>query len=508
MNNTERLWKEISVAALLGTQRRPFQPELASGDLGAVLTTSPDVESERVLLRAAAITALHRRAGRLPALAEPAFPPACPADEWPRCSPQAGMILDQILGGGRSTLLSEWVMAAANHRQRCREEYLPWLLDQQKILQTIPRPVLLAVLGERGRWLAAQNPEWNAYVAYPDETIWHEGQRKQRLAYLTDLRAKDPAQARALLEATWGQESPAERTAFLSVLSQALSMADEPFLETALDDRYKDVRQTAASLLARLPQSRLSKRMTGRATRLLGWKSGLLRSTLTVVLPEECDAAMQRDGISARVPAGIKLGEKAFWLAQILASVPPTTWSTAWNRRPDQIVEAVHKHEWQEALLEGFSKAAVLHQDEEWLEACVNYHYMRNNSTALNALFAELSNQTKERWMSALLRDNPSLSYDQPASSLLALCTFEWSTEMTQAVTTVICWTLQRGDLQPWRWERLLRDVGPYFHAGSLEPTIQRMAVALQKKSNGDSSVAGLLGTLEFRLALHRAFHS
>jgi len=118
-----------------------------------------------------------------------------------------------------------------------------------------------------------------------------------------------------------------------------------------------------------------------------------------------------------------------------------------------------------------------------------------------------LSNQIKERWMTALLRDNPSLSYDQPASSLLALCTFEWNAEMTQAVTTVICWTLQRGDLQPWRWERLLRDVGPYFHAGSLEPTIQRIAAALQKKSNGDSSVASLLGTLEFRLALHRAFH-
>lgn len=508
MNNTESLWKEISVAALLGTQRRPFQPEPAAGDLGAVLTASPDTESERLLLRAAAITALHRRAGRLPALAEPAALLPCPPDEWPRCSARAGVVLDQILSGSRAVLLGEWLAAAAEHHQRVREEHLALLLDQQKALQAVPRSVLLAVLGERGRWLAAQNPDWNAYVVYPDEAIWHEGQRKQRLAYLTDLRAQDPARARELLTATWEHESPAERAAFLAVLREGSGMADEPFLEAALDDRHKDVRQTAAGLLARMPQSRLSKRMAERAARLLGSKSGLLRSTLSVTLPEECSPAMQRDGIPARVPAGLKLGEKAFWLSQIIACVPPATWATAWNRRPDQILEAVHRHEWEEALLEGFSKAAVLHQDEEWLEAAIRYYSRRNHHAAMFALFADLNAPAKERWMTALMRENPSLSYDQPPSSLLALCTFAWSEALTQAVTTVICWTLQRGDMQPWRWERLLRDAAPYFEARSLETTIQRISTALQKKAGGDSSVENMLAMLEFRLGLHQAFLS
>ena len=42
-------------------------------------------------------------------------------------------------------------------------------------------------------------------------------------------------------------------------------MDDEPFLESALDDRSREVRQQAADLLTRLPDSRLALRMAERA---------------------------------------------------------------------------------------------------------------------------------------------------------------------------------------------------------------------------------------------------
>lgn len=516
----ETLWQEISVAALLGTQRKPFQPSPAAGALGRILSAAPPAvpegvsaaESvpdpaggERLLLRAAALAALHRRAGRLPPLKSPAFPAPAPAEEWPRCSPQAGRALQHILSGSPA-LLPEWVETAAAARQRAREEHLPALLDQQKALQSL-RHAVLPVLGARGRWLAAQNPDWSAFAANPDGRAWLEGQRIERLAYLEDLRAADPSAARELLATAWPQEPPADRLAFLQLLSDGLSMADEPFLETVLDDRRKDVRRVAAELLARLPGSGLVQRMTTRARVLLNWKSGLLRSAVDVALPESCDPGMLRDSIDPRPPAGSPFGEKAWCFIQILSFVPPRNWAAAWNKRPLQILDTIRKHEWEAALLEGWQEAALRAQDGEWLEALVNHHYRSGEQKRLMGLFPRLPAPVKERLLISLLREYPTLSYDQNASLFLSTCRHPWSPDLTQAVTASICQNLNKGDLQPWRWEKLLRDLAPYFHPTMLEKSIERIAAALKKKESGDPFVAGLLAMLEFRLEMHRAFH-
>ncbi len=523
MSAADILWQEISVAALLGTQRKPFQlAQLAeqekAGELGDFLKaaqsaqppeagTAPDPSaSERLLLRTVAVTALHRRAGRLPALRNPTFPPLAATDEWPRCSLQAGRCLEQILSGDKLALLPEWVEIAAATSQRVREEQLPLMLDQSKAILPIRRS-LLPVLGERGRWLAAQNPQWSDFTLHGEERAWSEGQCKERQAYLEDLRAQDPDRARDLLTATWPEEPPAERVAFLQILANQLSLADEPFLETTLDDRRKEVRQAATALLAKLPESRLVQRMTGRVRSLLNWKSGLLRTSLDVSLPAAYSDDLRRDGIDPRPPANLKVGERAWWFAQVLSFVPPRTWSAAWNRRPLQILDPIRKHEWEEALLLGWSEAALRAQDAEWLEALVNYHFRSGDQKRLMDLFPRLPAPLQDRLAISLLREYSSLAPDQNASLFLSACRHPWSRELTQAVTSAICQTLQKGDLPPWRWEKLLRDIPPYFHPDLLIASIDNIAAALAKKEAGDPYVSGLLAMLEFRLTMRQAFH-
>jgi hypothetical protein len=504
MPTTPDLWKEITMAALLGTQRKAFAPARPDGALGLLLaeTISPD---EAGLLRLAAVTSLHRRAGKLPAFGNPTFPSACPPEKTSRCSPLAGSFLAQVLEGGRLPLLEEWLDLAAGHHQRIREEYLPLVFAQAKLVESL-REKLLPVLGERGRWLAGQNPDWRLFIPALDEKIWQEGQRKERLVFLRDLRAVDPGGARDLLVSTWTQEPPAERAAFLGALENRLSMADEAFLESVLDDRRKDVRQAAAGLLANLPKARLVGRMTERARKLVTWKIGLLRSSLEVNLPEACDPAMLRDGIESKPPAGARIGEKAWWLAQILSIVPPRTWSAAWGKRPAQILDMVRKHEWEDALLLGWTEAAERFTDSDWLEALIGHELRRNGIQRIYELFPRLPAATQENLIITLLQDNPSLAYDQPASVYLSACRHSWSEEMTQAVTSCICANLQRGDTQPWRWEKLLRDVPPYFHPGLLDESIERIGTALKKKIPGDPFVSGLLNSLQFRLEMRRAF--
>ena len=93
-------------------------------------------------------------------------------------------------------------------------------------------------------------------------SLWQLGKSAERLALLISVRRREPARARALIESTWLNDGANDRQRFLEVLRENASMADEPFLESALDDRSKLVRRQAADVLAVVSGSRLRQRMS------------------------------------------------------------------------------------------------------------------------------------------------------------------------------------------------------------------------------------------------------
>jgi hypothetical protein len=178
------------------------------------------------------------------------------------------------------------------------------------------RALVRAAGGTRATWLAALNEDWAFAISgeNPDAlaTIWETGTGMARMEALQWLRQLDPGRARTLLEASWAQEDPDNRVFFLAMLALGLSLADEPFLERALDDRRKEVRQQAAGLLVRLPSSALSTRMVERARQLvtLGKSAILQRPRIDVTPPDEADASMVRDGVNPKPPAGTGSGRE------------------------------------------------------------------------------------------------------------------------------------------------------------------------------------------------------
>ena len=365
-------WDELLKAALLGTERqRPAAPA-ADGALAGVLSTIPTDPPDCALLSTAAALGAYRRAGEVPPRDESARAPTrSPGDDLPQVSWRAAQHLHAMLTGTHPELMSEWLIAAGTAGRRAADLALPRLLETARTRHELREP-LAPVLGKRGQWLAAQNPDW-VYAAGAaggdpaDATeAWQTGQRGARLAVLLRLRQEDPARARSMLESTWAQEPAEDRAKFLGAFAPGLSAADEAFLEAALDDRSKDVRRTGAGLLARLSGSQFVRRMTARAEPLLAWKAGR-KPRVDVTLPAPPDKAAERDGVDAKSPDP-RVGQKQWWLRQIVSAVPPATWAKRWGASPADVVAAVRKSEFETVLVSAWAQAAARAADATWAE--------------------------------------------------------------------------------------------------------------------------------------------
>jgi len=184
------------------------------------------------------------------------------------------------------------------------------------------------------------------------------------------VRSENPSAAREMIASTWGEDSADDRAAFVAALLVGLGPDDEGFLESALDDRSKQVRAAAAELLARLPDSAFVRRMVERAGPLLRLqltrgktKSAVVEVTLP---PEKFDPAWARDAVAEK-PQGGK-GMRQGWLAQFVSAIPPTHWSQAWNL-PAEACVAAAAGEFAELLLTAWNRAAERHPDPQWIAA-------------------------------------------------------------------------------------------------------------------------------------------
>lgn len=367
------VWEQLVKTALLGSERAPV-PSGTPNDiqLAGLLSQLKQENREAALLRSAALVAIYERAGLVAESAAEASLPVCASDHLPRCGPGAAAYLRRILEGQYRLLLPEFLAALRAIGKRVPEEMLPAVLAAAK---TISANLVLEVIGRRGQWLAGLNPEWGFIGTQVAVEDWETGTRAGRVVLLRHLRNSNPEKAISLLESTWNTDAPEDRSAFVAELQHGLCLQDEPFLEKALDDRRKEVRKKAASLLMSLPQSALVERMRQRVVPLVRLESSsrlkknLGKPSLQIDLPQECDDAAQRDGVELNPPQG--LGQKAWWLQQMVCAIPPQRWENHLQLSPEQAVAAFDGSEFRSALLPAVAEAARRHRNPRWAGALV-----------------------------------------------------------------------------------------------------------------------------------------
>lgn len=398
----------LATSALLGTERRPPEWPLLEGAHGALLGRIPREPVEKALLQTVGVLGTCQLAGFLPAKAE-----KIPAPAAEDVSPEDSRVdlFTSILTDGPERLQAEAFIKLAAAGRQMPHRLLPRALECGRRSVAL-RPSLLRVLGRRGEWLAAQNESW-AYAIGGGGTenlsgdVWQHGSLDQRRLYLVQMRARDAAKARELVREAMTSEGAKERTAFIECLATGLTIDDQDLLEATLADKSKEARQIAARLLSMLPDSRYAQRMAGFLAPLLKQEKKFLRgTTVTLEAPTAFQAAWKADLIEEAKPKGLGMGERAWWLFQIVCSVPLSWWEAQTGMNPAECLAWAQKSDWKDALLQGWAEAQVTQRRVEWAEAFLGISLPPNGPLTVFDLLDTLPPALRETHFLKLLTDN------------------------------------------------------------------------------------------------------
>ena len=506
------IWQDLVKAAVVGSQRQELKIIPQDNQLGEILSHLDSNDKEGSLLAAAGVISQYHKAGKLLAIDNKATLNNCELDDFPYCNQLSEQHLEMMLNGEYNAILPEWLKLVASAGKVVSPRYLPDLLTLGKRDNNLLK-YILPVLGKRGIWLAEQNPDWNYVIAKDSDKIWKSGSHEARKNLLKELRQSQAEKGRAQLQKIWSKQKAQERASFLSVLEFGLSIEDESFLEDALDDKSKQVRDIAARLLAHIPESKLVKRMIERVRPLLN----LDKNGIEVILPKKCTLEMTQDGIdeSKYIPS---LGEKASLLLQMLSSIPPNIWSNDWGKTPDELIKIVEDTKWERLFLEAWVTATIRSKDTEWAQALLKvsvklYRYLRNVDELIKNLLQVLSYFQVQSLIFNVLQQFPDTPFHSanPAFPLLINNNYLWDKKISQAVISSIKNTLENNQkVNNWQFSSALAKFSLHMEPSIYHHTAETLSFEVLENVNKSvmEAIDEFLAILQFRFEIREAIEN
>ena len=370
--------------AMLGTDKVHRMEDVTDGRIDVLESLTENLATDspswRLLLKAGCYAVAHR-AGYLPETVADDLPDVSADETRPAMPRPLAEVMQTIMKeyANEPFIGLYFLKRLAESGLRFPFEMLPTFLElttQRKLFKEQAK-VLQSLFGNRGRWLARQNENWQWLLDVADadsqsidqcETIWLEGTFAQRESALRQIRQLDPARSRELLAETWKNEKPEHREKFLQVFEHGLCGEDIPFLNEAAKDRSKSVKQSAMLFLGHLPDSDYAKNALARVEPMIvASKSKWVgKKHLEIVPPEAFTKDMKAEGFDEKPPKGI--GQRACWLSQSLACVPVVHWETHFEMQPAELLKALCKDDFFLPLLHGLTVAALRFDCDHWLE--------------------------------------------------------------------------------------------------------------------------------------------
>ena len=222
------------------------------------------------------------------------------------------------------------------------------------------------------------------------------------------------------------------------------------------------------------------------------------------------DKAVQRDRIELKAPSWQKIGEKAYWLKQMLEIIALEFWEKSLNATPSELVAATNKHEYQKLILEAW-RSSLRHYryNLAWADALKQSgkaeFQLSDYTFVLNEI--ELENFIILRLKLA----SPRLQ-NQDSAYFLGPFLNTWSAKLTRSVCEQLETYFEARDKLP-EVEikkhnsddyRLQAHLGTY--SKSMHPQTALEILGKLKLNNEFEFLAQALETLQFRIKLQNAF--
>lgn len=485
--------RTLTASAVIGTDR-------AGGGTDA----APRLLSEVALLGAQARAGLCVASG-LQAV-EPPPPDARPVAHD---RPQASLL--RLLADPDAGLIEEWATLANERGVRIADATVPLVLDWWARQPQRSEAVFIAC-GKVGEWLAGLNRIWRKPVAAADippdaDEIWQTGKAAERAALLTTVRRVDPARALALIRSTWSADSADERSRFVTVLFHRSSIADEPFLEAALDDKSKSVRSVAAGVLRFIPGSRLRQRMRERARSIVGTeKKGLLKRgvRLTISPPQQFDKAWERDGIVEEAASG--RGKRAWWTRQILESTGLDVWTEVSGLAPESTLEALSGDDFADEAIEAMAVQASASTDRAWCFALADALTERPKIpwTRYSPLWQNLPKPDREAL--ALRAADRIKAGPEDRWQLIAAVQGAWSPEFSRAAMELMVRHAPKRTRDTWQHWHAIEEASRHLHPSAADEF--EKAVASVVSDDPTPSIKRSIDRVRLRADMHKEFTS
>lgn len=358
---------EIIKAALLGTDKYMPEPSVLLQETGAKIAALTTDKEDR-LLKLAITTLWYEEAGRMPLKVENRLP-ECPPETNPEASEKRCSLVRSALLAKEDTWLAYLVYTIAKAGEVLSSDLVPLILDKA-LNNRKTAPVLIKICGQAGQWLCGLNTQWQVFFREEEENAWETGHIDQRKAYLENLRQHDPAMAVTLLEQTFASENAATRLAFLELLSDQLSPADEAFLQSLSKDKSQKVKETATAFLRRIQGSALNKRYLDYALNVIHIKEErhLLvykKKTLELDAAVRPDEELFKTGID-KISRNKGVPDYIYILGQVLQDIDPAILAGRLDITDAGLIELLLAHKEAKHLLMFLTDAATTFRNKAW----------------------------------------------------------------------------------------------------------------------------------------------
>jgi hypothetical protein len=415
--------------ALIGTDKKmPAAAELPaylSADFAALENAGGDAESR--FMKTAALALNFYRAGvqptRLDALASEA-----PVEQRQYVSDACMALLQNVLADKYFVLVKFWCSLCADKNRIAQPHILPELFEWCVATKKVDKNLLIALSGERGKWLSKFKPDWNFFDAEPELTDWKTATGKQRTGYLMQQRKTAPLTVVELVTSVWNEENAAGRTELLSVFETNLSLQDEAFLITALNDKSKTVKDKALALLKQIPGSSIINTYTTILQQSIKLKEskvlGFISRTSIEINLQMHDEEVFKTGID-KLSNDKKITDADFVLMQLIASVPPSCWRKQFSAGTVEVVKLFAQRDELQKFQQALCISTLKFMDSDFAVAILE-QFANPPAVLLRVLPVEL----RLKLALKVLKQNP----DETLSTLCSLPVVEWNMPLAEAV--------------------------------------------------------------------------